>query len=328
LLSESQVETILRIVDSEHVVCDKPKSYWRVGNAEYQSTALKHGRYGALNQLMNESVTLGMLVLSKRIVILRLLKDWLRASKDGDILFETIIGRSLIERVAYFNYFTRQLRNNPLPKNYKSSEEVFTQIDKEFVAKIKRALFQMSSELSDPKTIDLRKTNFEKYSKKENFLEVLGIQEKVESIDLTPLNILTPITQLDKKIMGVKNSYFFLSEFVHPNFGDLFSATKSVRRTKNEFGDPLFQRTLSLSLNSATGDFNSIFVQLREILIEIIEHYEKLVLEADLYSNSFTSLTRKGLHLFIKENGLKYLNLRKGTQCPCLSGKRIFECIR
>ena len=149
-----------------------------------------------------------------------------------------------------------------------------------------------------------------------------------DSVDRKPLNILTPIKQLDKAIKGIWNSYILLSEYLHPNFGDLELASKSLKIVKNEFGDPQVFRSLGLE-SVSDGTVKSVLIQTTAIIDEACGYYLETTDAMEKYSVNLKMLSRSAVHELLAKNKAVLKNtagFRKGTKCPCLSGKRIMNC--
>ena len=221
-----------------------------------------------------------------------------------------IVNRALIERIAYFNYITRQLHNHPLPESFeKEYPEV---IRDELFPQLVRALFATSLEFRDLQELDFKNHKLPKYEKRDGDL-----------VDRKPLNILTPISQLEKKVPGVENSYAFLSEFVHPNVGDFETATEKTTMSlrfvtrPNSFGGG----------SRHGGNSGRMLNQCVDILMDALSHYTTLLPQSDQYMAKSKSLCRQLLHDTMGEYNLKRWGLRKGSPCPCLSGLRIKECL-
>jgi len=263
---------------------------------------------------MDLSSSFGMLMASKRINIYQLCMSIDNSIENKNSIMLIISLRSLIERLAYYHYFVRQTKNYPIESNTK-----FDDLQNNFLPKVIRGLYQTSSEIRNmDANINLRTINIEQYQKKED-----------DAFNRSPLNILTPIKQLDKKINGIWNSYILLSEYLHPNFGDLELAAKKTKIVKNEFDDLQINRSLRAECGLA-GLSESIVSQAIDIIDDVCEHYIDTLSGVDKYYADLQSLSRFKVHQIIVENKmvLKKAGIRKGTKCPCLSGKRIMDCTK
>ena len=163
---------------------------------------------------MDLSTLFDMLIKSKRINIYQLCQIINNSLQNQNSLMLVLSLRTLIERLSYYYYFVRQSKNYPI------SEDVnFDYLLEELKPKVIRGVFQTSSEICDfDKNVDIKKIEIKPYEKREN-----------DKVDRSPLNILTPVKQLDKKIKGIWNSDILLSEYLHPNFGDLELASKKTK---------------------------------------------------------------------------------------------------
>jgi len=262
---------------------------------------------------MDLSTTFNMLIKSKRINIYTLCQAAINSIQNQNSLMLVISLRSLVERLAYYNYFVRQTKNHPI-----SSKTSLEELQSELLPKVLRGLFQTSSEIRDfDRNVDIKNIDIEPYEMRTN-----------DHVDRKPLNILTPIKQLDKTIKGIWNSYILLSEYLHPNFGDLELASNGVELVKNEFGDPQILRSLSRK-NGLVGIAESIVTQATAIIDEGCGHYLKTIGAIETYSLDLRMLSRSAVHELLAEHKAVLKNtagFRKGTKCPCLSGKRIMDC--
>jgi hypothetical protein len=205
---------------------------------------------------------------------------------------------------------SEQVANNPI-----CSAANLEELQEELQSKIVRGLFQTSSEIRDfGPNVDIKTIDIEPYEMRPN-----------DQVDRRPLNILTPVKQLNKKIKGIWNSYILLSEYLHPNFGDLLLSSKSEKIVKNEFGDPQIFRSLS----GENGISDKILIQAIEIIDEAAGHYLTTIGAMEPYSVDLKMLSRSAVHELLAEFKAVLKNtagFRKGTKCPCLSGKRIMDC--
>ena len=314
---KKKMEGILHpYLEKEGKILSKKRTIIRTGNPDYIEKKLNNENVYALSKFMDFSDVVNMLVYSKRITILKLFERFSACSDpdNRDTLMAVIVNRALIERIAYFNYITRQLHNHPLPESF---ERDYPEVIKdELFPKLVRALFATSLEFRDLQELDFKNHKLPKYEKRDGDL-----------VDRKPLNILTPISQLEKKVPGVENSYAFLSEFVHPNVGDFETATVSLKTDSNEFGDLLLVRTLSAEGPDTGGNSGRMLNQCVDILMDALSHYTTLLPQSDQYMAKSQALCRQLLHDTMGEFNLKRWGLRKGSPCPCLSGLRIKECL-
>lgn len=304
-------ENIEKIIREQHCSVMRDYKYLRPGNAKYANIKVNLNKdYHNLSTLMDLSTCFDMLVKSKRINIYALCQATIESIQNQNSLMLVMSLRSLLERLAYFNYFVRQVANNPI-----DSKTKLEQLQEELQSKVIRGLFQTSSEIRDfDSNVDIKTIDIKPYEMRPN-----------DQVDRRPLNILTPIKQLDKKIKGLWNSYILLSEYLHPNFGDLLLSSKSEKVVKNEFGDPQIFRSLS----GEHGISDGIIIQTIEIIDEAVGHYSQSIGAMETYSMDLKMLSRSAVHELLANYKAVLKNtagFRKGTKCPCLSGKRIMDC--
>jgi hypothetical protein len=308
---------IKEIISNERVFANREHTFIRHGNPKYKLTGsknIKHPEYTELSDQMLISIVFSMLITSKRITIYQLCEEIIYCIDKSRLTVLIILLRTLIERVAYYNYFIRQSINYPIGKN--ESIERLDFLDKELLPKLIRGLYSTGTDIRGISELtDIKSLKLDSYEKLEG-----------DRFDRSTLNILTPIKQLDKKIKGVFTSYALLSEYVHPNF-DLELASSDTQYLQNEFGDLLIKRTLK-NASSTTRLTDHIIQQIIEIVNEVCLSYSKTIPKIEIYLTDLKSACRSSLHQSIIDAGVKRLNLRKGSKCPCLSGKRIKECIR
>jgi hypothetical protein len=257
-LFKNTPENIEKVVRDEYSSVMKEYKYLRPSNVKYTDIKVNLNKdYHNLSALMDLSTTFDMLVKSKRINIYTLCQAAIDSIQNQNSLMLVVSLRSLVERLAYYNYFVRQAKNHPI-----SSKTKLEELQRELQPKIVRGLFQTSSEIRDfSPNVDIKNIYIEPYEMRRN-----------DQVDRKPLNILTPIKQLDKAIKGIWNSYILLSEYLHPNFGDLEVASNSVKLIKNEFGDLQVFRSLS-GKNGLGGISESIVTQTIAIIDEACGHY-------------------------------------------------------
>ena len=313
-LFKNMPENIEKVIRNEYPSVTKEYKYLRPINVKYTDAKVNLNKdYNDLSIQMDLSTTFDMLIKSKRINIYTLCQAAINSIQNQNSLMLVISLRSLVERLAYYNYFVRQAKNHPISRS-SSLEE----LKGELLPKILRGLFQTSSEIRDfDRDVDIKNIDIEPYEMRTN-----------DHVDRKPLNILTPIKQLDKTIKGIWNSYILLSEYLHPNFGDLEVASNSLKLIKNEFGDPQVLRSLSGKIG--LGEISeSVVIQTIAIIDEACGHYLKTIDAMETYSVNLRMLSRSAVHEILAEHKAVLKNtagFRKGTKCPCLSGKRIMDC--
>ena len=155
--------------------------------------------------------------------------------------------------------------------------------------------------------------------------------ETRNAYDTTPLNILTAIKKLDRKVIGTKNSYNILSNFAHPNFFDSMTAHSNQSSELNEFGDMVFNFVMSAKKPfKVDPELSNILGLADDILIELVQFYLVIILESEKYireAKAFCkNLVESDLQFYVNERAFKKTGLRKGTKCPCFSGLRIKDC--
>ena len=313
-LFENIPENIEKVTHNDYSYAMKEYKYLRPGNVKYTNTKLNFNEdYFRISAQMDLSTTFDMLIKSKRINIYTLCQAAIESIQNQNSLMLVVSLRSLVERLAYYNYFVRQTKNYPI-----SSKTSLEELKSELLPKVLRGLFQTSSEIRDfDHDVDIKNIDIEPYEMRTN-----------DHVDRKPLNILTPIKQLDKTIKGIWNSYILLSEYLHPNFGDLEVASNNVKLIKNEFGDPQVLRSLSGKIG--LGEISeSVVIQTIAIIDEACGHYLKTIDAMETYSVNLRMLSRSAVHEILAEHKAVLKNtagFRKGTKCPCLSGKRIMDC--
>ena len=309
-------ETIIKLIKVEQPFVTQETQFLRPGNVKYTATKVNFNKdYYAISSLMDLSTCFDMLTSSKRMNIYQLCRLAVNSISNKESITLILSLRSLLERLAYCHYFVRQCKNHPI-----TNETDFSRLQEDLFPIIIRGLFQTSSEIRDfDSSIDLKSVDILPYEKRIN-----------DSVDRKPLNILTPIKQLDKKVKGVWNAYILLSEYLHPNFGDLELATTNIKIIKNEFGDPQLQRCLVTGYG-LEGISANIVVQAISIVEEACQLYLAAIKDFEDYSRSLKKISRSAVHELLKDHKSelkKSAGFRKGTKCPCLSGKRIMDCLK
>ena len=103
-------ENIEKVVVEEYQEILKENKYLRAGNAKYTNNKVNlNTSYQDLSTIMDLSTTFDMLIKSKRVNIHSLCKAVIDSIASQNSIVLVLSLRSLLERLAYFDYFARFL---------------------------------------------------------------------------------------------------------------------------------------------------------------------------------------------------------------------------
>jgi hypothetical protein len=269
--------------------------------------------YVNITHRMDLARTIDSLFNATRANIIKICKHLIEFNNEFDVLMFTLTQRSLIERLATFCYYARLVENSPIPKNLDDLSAI-GKIE-ELMEKIVRGNLQTSLDIPYLLNTDIRNVKLREYA------------QGADPYDLSPLNILTPIKQIDKKIKGINNCYSILCQFAHPNFLDKYSSVTQSIMKKDEFGDYFLEQTIAASKKRFVDpSVSRILVQTTQITQELIQYYWDKISYVEEYQIEARAFCRALVQDDLTKINLKKNLIRKGSKCPCLSGKRILEC--
>lgn len=180
---------------------------------------------------------------------------------------------------------------------------------------IHRSLYGTRREWSKLVNSDFRKTSFKDvaYVKKKNVASAL------------PDNILNAIDELNKVVPGTRLSYEILCEYLHPNVGDLWGATRETAVSVDAHGTRHMVRNIGLGAKTFRGVPEHLIInaKLFDICADIIPQMPKTIDELNSIAEKATRLTRRFSHAVVKKYRNQFLG---GDPCPCLSGKTVTAC--
>ena len=251
---------------------------------------------------------------SLRVVIYKLLLDFEDSRGNSNLLLSGIICRSLIERISVYFYYQQLLKRFPIPTDLNDRKKI-TDIELELVPLLNRGLNQSPNDIKHIFSIDIRTDKMKPFRLKKS--------EEVYK----PLNVMTTIDKLDKKIKGTKNAYELLSNFVHPNFfGNHSAVYQDLVLVKNEFGDSFLERKISAKKPYLPSrELSAVMEKANSVFYEILLFYFSSIEDLQIYQEKAKQFCRRRVQRDINDRGKK-IGLRKGSKCPCLSGKRVKDC--
>jgi hypothetical protein len=220
--------------------------------------------------------------------------------------------RSMVERIANVAALEDALQDfaRSAPSPDKPSEPLILAADK-----IGKALYGTRLDWQKLRNADLRTIA------KENVAYV----RKQMTMDVSARNVLSSMDKLDKRVRGIRVSYDVLCEFLHPNVGDLYSATLHATSHSDAFGTRHITREIGLGPkdSSAALDLIAIMSQVLSISCEAIQLVPSMLTELDTLSRKANDMAKSFAHTARKN----YKSLfRKDDLCPCMSGMTIRKC--
>lgn len=137
--------------------------------------------------------------------------------------------------------------------------------------------------------------------------------------------ILNRIDQLSNKIPGARFAYDVFCEFLHPNSGDLFSATLVSKAHVDEWGTRHLTRKLGIGERNFSSEpqLSAVLSSSFDIARSVLELGLILHESLDRDAEAFLKVNKKIMHAARKKQ--KHL-FRSKDLCPCLSGKEISRC--
>ena len=299
------------VVFNEQAFFEKPLKVYKHGNPRYIYDGKQRDEaVSDLGDIGNLQSIMLTFFLSKRVIIKELMFS---ISKNSNISIENaLLIRSLIERIAIFHYVNRVVKNS-IPVEFKTDSNFFD-ITEILAPRIVKATYATSMEWRGAETIDFKTEKLERYNQKDDDL-----------FDRSPLNIMTPVAQLGKKIAGIQNVYNYLSEFAHPNAGDVMaSSTKTLWRNSNN--SIFIRRDFQKSDPGQDPVLFNHWQQIDEILALSIEQYLKDKAELAKKVSFVRETSRVICHGWLAKRKKIRKMFISSDLCPCGSGKNIKQC--
>jgi hypothetical protein len=246
------------------------------------------------------------------VIILELCQAAIRHFEAREIAASYMMIRSIIERIANVAALEDALQDfaHAAPSPDKPSEPLISAADK-----IGKALYGTRLDWQKLRNADLRTAAKE---------DVAYVRKQL-TMDVSARNVLSSMDKLDKRVRGIRVSYDVLCEFLHPNVGDLYSATLHATSHSDSFGTRHITREIGLGPkdSSAALDLMAIMSQVLSISCEAIHLLPSTMAELDALSRKANDMAKSFAHV-VRRN---YKNLfRKDDLCPCLSGMTIRKC--
>jgi hypothetical protein len=150
-------------------------------------------------------------------------------------------------------------------------------------------------------------------------------KEKEDFADEGAEQILNRVDKLSNKVAGTRLAYDVFCEFLHPNSGDLYSATQSANARIDKWGTRHITRRLGVGerIFSSEPQLAAVLSSSLDIASAVLglglDLHEKL----DDNANTFLRVNRLVMHGVRKKQ--RHL-FKQDDLCPCLSGKTIHTC--
>lgn len=136
---------------------------------------------------------------------------------------------------------------------------------------------------------------------------------------------LNRVDQLSKKIAGVRFAYDMFCEFLHPNSGDLFSATMRSTAHVDSWGTRHLTRKIGIGGRdfSSEPQLSAVLGSSLDIAISVLNLGLVLHESLDRDADALLKVNKKIMHSVRKKQ--KHI-FRARDLCPCLSGKEVSLC--
>lgn len=246
------------------------------------------------------------------VIILELCQATIRHSEAHEIAASYMMIRSMVERIAHVAALEDALRDfaRATASPDKPSEPLILAADK-----IGKSLYGTRLDWLKLSKADLRVTT----------KEDLTYVRKQLTMDVSARNVLSSMDKLDKRVRGIRVSYDVLCEFLHPNVGDLYSATLKATSYSDAFGTRHVVREIGLGpKDSSTAlDLVAVMSQVLSISCEAIQLLPAMMAELDVLSKKANDMAKGFAHVVRKSYKTLF---RKDDLCPCLSGMTVRKC--
>lgn len=254
-----------------------------------------------------------------RVVSVELCQAAIRGFETKEVAVPSMMLRGLVERTAHAAALAKALegfaqvrapsdrRNGPL-------------ID--LGDTIGRALYQTRIEWQKLRDVDWHSESNKQIERLKD--EIKYTKEEL-TMDVHARSVDTPIEKLNKRVPGILIAYHVLCEFLHPNVGDLYSATVRASSQNDTYGTRHLIRELGLGPKdlSTAPDLERILSRVLliccdalRLLPQILDELETASRTANIMAKSFAHRVRKLHRSYFQSRDL----------CPCLSGLRIRDC--
>ncbi len=289
----------------------------------------EQGGLPRVSQLMTSALQLEEAYYSRFVILVKSLRS-LKVSIDEKNLIQCcLLLRTILERIAFIEFFRKSLLENTPEPERKDLHKFTGQLD-EYLGKFATMNFGMGKNVIHWVKEGLTSERAPNINPDEFYYTggLLGLQvddlaqKKPQNLKAT--NVMTRIEGVDRKIPGFLNCYDFLCEFIHPNFGDVYSATekmKAYETPRNKL--KVLERHYGINSSwSMPDDILGLFVQADDILSEAITFSFSSHAEIKQRINDWVECSRNNIHFIVN----RARDVRKGDECPCLSGLRVKDC--
>jgi hypothetical protein len=227
----------------------------------------------------------------------------------GQLTSPLIALRSLVERIASATALSRAIRAIEL----KDNTDIQPLILKAEV--FRRYIYGTMIDWDKVAAIDMRKASSKdiKYMQKEL------------TADASAQSIMSCVDKLEKRVPGIRVAYDVMCEFLHPNVGDLFSATTKVKESVDNFGTHHQSRVIANVVKSdeTHAGVNIVLARLLDVVIDAVRDYPSISDELGQQVDRMIEVTKRNLH----RTRSTYPKLFRGSDyCPCLSGRKVRDC--
>lgn len=265
----------------------------------------------AIYNLCKPAKQLGALIAVSRVLLVELCQSAVQGFESGQLSVPLMTLRAIVERLSFLNLVANDLRSFPSRPTSKTSMNDVINLTKPiggrlYATKLNwRKLFET----------DLRTASGED----------LAYLHDPMKLDIAAKSILNAVDKLSRRIPGLRNAYDVLCEFLHPNVGDLISATVKVERATTRDHINFNVRNIGLGSKdlSLVVDQSKILSQILEIAKEAVDFGPELLSEIHQKYVSMNMVSKRNAHKLRK----KYREIfRSDDLCPCLSGLEVRRC--
>lgn len=146
-----------------------------------------------------------------------------------------------------------------------------------------------------------------------------------DSASTERVQILGAIDLMDRRVSGLRLSYEILCDFLHPNVGDLFSATSEAKSFMDGHGTRHVERRLGSSQQMFGGaaDVQLVMAQVCDIVGEGVGTYPAVLASLEQSAAVALRVSKLAAHKSFKRQ--RHL-FGPSDLCPCNSGKTVRRC--
>jgi hypothetical protein len=233
------------------------------------------------------------------------------ALKNGNLLVLLILVRSAIEHIGHSEILLKKIRIESIPDNWEKAYNLLEEKE------------EILLKYTAGTTIDwekLARNEISNSPKPEEYKRDPSIKP-----DRTPVNTLSGVDALEKKIKGIRFIYDLLCDFAHPNVGVLFSLKKSARPVRDERYDfDWVEMELSPGAPEAMiSEMGKPIAKIFELFAKCLNRFDAVSEELGKQKDSMSEVVKLVIRTKIQSDPKV---IWPYCECPCGSGAKVRYC--